>query len=468
MSLASPAPGLDGSHDPFAPLRIANFRWFVISILTMAMGAQIQGVVVAWQMYDVTGDPLALGLVGLAEAAPFIAFALYAGHVADVRDRRRVALTSLVLLFICAGVLAVASARYFPSGGAHAAGIRGRAGGPGALMQVVIYTVIVVCGAARSFLLPARNALGAELVPRALFPSAVAWRAGIWQVAAVAGPALGGVCYAWVGPTRSYAIAAGLMAASLVTVAKIRAPARPASARAEAPLIASVREGLSFLFTRPIFLGAITLDLFAVLFGGATAILPIFADQILHVGPTGLGALRAAPAIGAVLMSGFIALRPPGRQIGRTFLRAVVAFGAFTIGFALSKSFVLSLVLLAASGAADMLSVYFRATLMQVMVPSGMLGRVSAVNQIFIGSSNELGAFESGVAARLLGAVPSVVVGGAITVASALTTNWVFPALARLDSFADYAHAPESTAVAATAAGAGKEPVTRDPPSAPS
>ena len=211
------------------------------------------------------------------------------------------------------------------------------------------------------------------------------------------------------------------MAASLYTVTPIRAPARPAPARSEA-LIASVREGLAFLFKRPIFVGAITLDLLAVLFGGATAILPIFADRILHVGPTGLGALRAAPAIGAVLMSGFIALRPPGHRVGQTFLRAVIAFGVFTIAFALSKSFLLSLVLLAASGAADMLSVYFRATLMQVMVPSGMLGRVSAVNQIFIGSSNEIGAFESGVAARLMGPEASVVFGGAVTLAVALAT----------------------------------------------
>jgi MFS family permease len=448
MSLASPAPAPAPPHDPYAPLRILNFRWFVISILTMAMGAQVQGVVVAWQMYDVTRDPLALGLVGLAEAAPFIGFALYAGHVADVRDRRRVALTALVLLCLCAVGLAVASALLFTPG-------RGR---PGALIQGVIYAIIVVCGAARSFLLPARNALGADLVPRPLFPSAVAWRAGIWQVAAVSGPAIGGILYAAVGPTRSYAIAAALMAVSFVTVARIRAPARPPSARSDAPLIASVRQGLAFLFTRPIFLGAITLDLFAVLFGGAVAILPIFAGEILHVGPRGLGALRAAPAIGAVLMSGFIALRPPGRRIGRTFMRAVIAFGVFMIGFALSRSFVLSIVLLAAAGAADMLSVYFRATLMQVMVPSGMLGRVSAVNQIFIGSSNELGAFESGLTARLMGAVPSVIMGGAITIGSALVTNWVFPSLARLDSFADYAAAPDPSA----------EPIKRDPPSAPS
>jgi len=466
MSLASPTDGPNQApnppHDPYAPLRIANFRWFVASILTMAMGAQIQGVVVAWQMYEVTRDPLALGLVGLAEAAPFIAFALYAGHVADVRDRRRVALASLVVLLACAAALAVASALFFAPG--H--------GRPRAAIQMVIYAVIVICGAARSFLLPARNALGADLVPRALFPSAVAWRAGIWQVAAVAGPALGGIFYAWVGATRSYAIAATLMATSLVTVARIRAPARPRSTRAEAALLASVWEGLAFLFKRPIFLGAITLDLFAVLFGGAVAILPIFADAILHVGPKGLGALRAAPAIGAVLMSAMIALRPPGRQLGRTFLRAVIAFGVFTIGFALSKSFVLSLVLLAASGAADALSVYFRATLMQVMVPSGMLGRVSAVNQIFIGSSNELGAFESGLAARLLGAVASVVVGGAITIGVAVVTNWVFPALARLNSFSDYAFGDAAEADGNQGAGAGSGaiagPLTPGRPSAPS
>src|SRR5262245_1096076 len=358
MSLESPGQGPASPHDPYAPLRIGNFRWFVASILTMAMGAQIQGVVVAWQMYDLTKSPLALGLVGLAEAAPFIAFALLAGHVADVRDRRRIALAALVLLFACAGGLAIASAVLDTRGPGRAT----------ALIQAIIYGIIVVCGAARSFLLPARNALGADLVPRVLFPRAVAWRAGVWQVAAVTGPALGGILYAAVGPTWSYAIAAALMATSLVTVWRIRAPARPPRARSEA-LVASVEEGLRFLFKRPIFMGAITLDLVAVLFGGAVAILPIFADTILHVGPTGLGALRAAPAVGAVLMSGVIALRPPGRQVGRTFLRAVVAFGVFMIGFALSRSFVLSLVLLAASGAADMLSVYLRGRLMQVVVP---------------------------------------------------------------------------------------------------
>src|SRR6185312_78607 len=223
----SQAPAVPAPHDPYAPLRIPNFRWFVGSILAMAMGAQVQGLVVAWQMYAVTHDPLALGMVGLAEAAPFIGFALYAGHVADIRDRRRVALSALGVLLLAAVALAVASTMFLGQQR------------PSAWLRWAIYAIIVVCGAARSFLLPARNALGADLVPRPLFPSAVAWRTGIWQVAAVTGPAMGGLLYAWVGPTSSYAIAAGLMGISLVTVARIDAPVRQKVPRAE-PLVASV------------------------------------------------------------------------------------------------------------------------------------------------------------------------------------------------------------------------------------
>jgi MFS family permease len=426
MSHAPMAAPSASHHDPYAPLRVANFRRFAWSILTMAMGAQIQGVVVAWQMYALTHDPLALGMVGLAEAAPFIGFALYAGHVADVRDRRRIALTALAVLTAAAAALAVASVWLV---GPEA---RGRAsGGP---MRAFIYAVIVVCGAARSFLLPARNALGADLVPRPLFPSAVAWRAGVWQVAAVTGPAVGGLLYTWVGAPASYGIATALMAISFVAVSAIRPPPRTDPPRTESPL-ASIRQGLAFLFGRPVFVGAMTLDLLAVLFGGATAILPIFAEEILHVGPSGLGALRAAPAVGAVLMSGLIALRRPPGRVGPTFLTAVALFGAFTIAFGVSRWFWLSLLMLAASGAADMLSIYFRSTLLQVMVPQGMLGRVSAVNQIFIGSSNEIGAFESGVAARLLGTVPSVVFGGAVTIMVTAVVAWRVPSLSRLDRF---------------------------------
>jgi MFS family permease len=407
--------------DPYAPLRVAGFRWFVASVLAMALGAQIQGLVVAWQMYALTHDPLALGMVGLAEAAPFIGLALYAGHVADAHDRRRVALAALLVLFACAAALGVVSFL-----------VLGRAA-PRAFIRFSVYAVIAVCGVARSFLLPARNALAAEVVPRALYARAVAWRTGVWQVAAVTGPAVGGVLYAWVGPTVSYGVAGLLMLAAFGAMTRIRASPRPARVGAPTPVLASVREGLVFLTRRPLFLGAMTLDLLAVLFGGAVAILPIFAEQILHAGPEGLGALRGAPAIGAVLMSAALALGGPPRRAGRTFLEAVALFGLCMIAFALSRWFWLSLVLLAASGAADMLSIYFRSTLIQVRVPPEMLGRVSAVNQIFIGSSNEIGGFESGLAARLMGAVPSVVMGGLVTVGVTAAIAWRVPELRRMD-----------------------------------
>lgn len=411
-----PAVSLAAPHDPYAPLRLPGFRWFVASVLTMAMGAQIQGVVVAWQMYALTHDPLALGMVGLAEALPFVSLALPAGHVADLHDRRRIALTALVALFGCS--LALAALSRFA---AHVPAAR-----------LGVYAIIVGCGVARSFLLPARNALSAEVVPRPLYASSVAWRTGIWQVAAVSGPAVGGVLYAWVGPTTSYLVAASLMAFAFGAVARVRVVA-PRVRTARSNLLSSVREGIVFLLERKLFLGAMTLDLLAVLFGGATALLPIFAEQILHSGPRGLGMLRAAPAIGAVLMSMFLALRPPHRRAGPKFLAAVAIFGVTIVGFALSRSFALSVFLLALGGAADMLSINFRSTMVQVLVPPEMLGRVSSVNQIFIGSSNEIGAFESGVAARLLGTVPSVVLGGVITIAVTLGVAWRIPELRRLD-----------------------------------
>ena len=424
-----PAVSAAAPHDPYAPLRLPGFRWFLVSILTMALGAQIQGVVVAWQMYALTRDPLALGMVGLAEALPFVGLALPAGHVADVRDRRRIALVALVILFACALVLAGLSV------------LAGRDPARAHAVRFGVYAIIVVCGVARSFLLPARNALAAEVVPRPLFASSVAWRTGIWQVAAVTGPAVGGVLYASVGPTASYVVAAAFMATAFVAVARVRVVVTRVPAP-RARMLASVREGLLFLLERRLFLGAMTLDLLAVLFGGAVALLPIFAEEILHSGPRGLGVLRAAPAIGAVVMSGVLALRPPHRRAGPTFLGAVVVFGVTIVGFALSRSLALSVGLLALGGAADMLSINFRSTMVQVLVPPSMIGRVSAVNQIFVGSSNEIGAFESGVAARLLGTIPSVIVGGSITIAVTLGVAWLVPELRRLDKIESDVDAP--------------------------
>ncbi len=412
---ASPEP-TSRPHDPYAALRIPNFRWFVASVMSMTVGTQIQAVVVGWQVYDATKDPLSLGLVGLAEALPFITIALFAGHVADRVNRRRVALIALAVLCVCSLALlgftlspnVIAERRVWP-----------------------IYAVIFASGVARSFLQPSRQALGAELVPRELYPNAVAWRSSTWQLAAVVGPAVGGLLYGFAGATTAYAVDAALMVAALAALGAVRHRAAPLVTTGES-VLESLAVGIRFVRGQRILLGALTLDLLSVLFGGATALLPIFASDVLKVGPEGLGLLRAAPSVGAVLTSVALAHWPPFRRTGRTLLTCVAAFGLSMIGFGLSRSFPLSLALLALSGSVDMVSVVVRSTLLQVLTPEAMLGRVSSVNQIFIGSSNEIGAFESGVAARLLGTVPSVVLGGTVTLLVVAATALRVPELRKL------------------------------------
>ena len=300
-----------------------------------------------------------------------------------------------------------------------------------------IYVVIFASGIARSFLQPARQALGAELVPRQLYPNAVAWRSSIWQFAAVVGPALGGLLYGFGGPAVAYGVDLALVAIALSALATLsrptlHPPAVPSAESSEVSIAESLGVGIRFVRSQPVLLGALTLDLFSVLFGGATALLPIFAADILHVGPEGLGVLRAAPSVGAVLMSLVLAHRPPLRRSGAVLLLNVALFGLAMIGFGLSRHFVLSTVLLAVGGAVDMVSVVIRSTLLQVSTPRALFGRVSSVNQIFIGSSNEIGAFESGVAARLLGTVPSVVFGALVTLLVVGMTAWRVPELRRL------------------------------------
>lgn len=409
------------AHDPYAALRIPDFRRFVASVLVLTIATQIQAVVVGWQIYAVTRDPLSLGLVGLAEALPFISIALFAGHVADRSNRWRVVALAMAAMLGCAAALlaftlvpgSLARGRVWP-----------------------IYAVIFASGIARSFLQPARQALGAELVPRPLYPNAVAWRSSIWQSAAVLGPALGGILYGFGGPALAYGVDLALVVVALAAIARVRGVPAAQELALDAPGQASLPEGLGagvrFVRSQPVLLGAITLDLFSVLFGGATALLPIFAADILHVGPEGLGVLRAAPSVGALLISLVLAHRPPLRRSGAVLLLNVAFFGLAMIAFGLSRTFALSTVLLAVSGAVDMVSVVIRSTLLQVATPQALFGRVSAVNQIFIGSSNEIGAFESGVAARLVGTVPSVVVGGVVTLMVVGVTAWRVPELRRL------------------------------------
>jgi MFS family permease len=404
------------TFDSYASLRYPSFRWLVISLMTMTVATQLRGVVVAWQVYEITHDPLSLGLIGLAEALPFIAVALFAGHVADRLDRRRIIIGSLVLTFACAVSLLVLTLRH----GHHPL----QSAAP-------FYAVIFVSGISRSFLMPSRTALAAELVPRELYANASAWRTSSFQIAAVTGPAIGGLLYAVGGPTAAYTVDVVLMLTALVVMRRVHSPAST-----RAPLTQSVArglaEGIAFLRSQPILLGAMSLDLFSVLFGGAVALLPIFASDILRVGPQGLGALRAAPAAGAVVMSLWLAHRPPMQRAGRSLLLAVAVFGVAMIGFALSRSFVLSLGILALSGMVDTVSVVVRSTLLQVFTPDALLGRVSAVNAVFIGSSNEIGAFESGLTARLIGAIPSVLLGGSLTLVTVALTAWKAPALRRL------------------------------------
>ncbi|HEY0150712.1 MAG TPA: MFS transporter [Longimicrobium sp.] len=402
-------------HDPYVSLRNPNFLWYVASLVALTLGTQIQATVVAWQVYEITRDPLSLGLVGLAEAIPFIGAALYAGHVADLHDRKRLCLAALLVQTACGGaLLALAMRPQILAGGTWP-----------------IFAVVFASGIARSFLQPARTALGAEIVPRETYANAVAWRSSLWQFGAVMGPALGGVLYGFASARAAYAAEAALCALALLLFARIAYTRRPAAAR-EGTIGQNLTIGIRFLMKQPQLLGAQVLDLFSVLFGGAPALLPIFAAEILRVGPQGLGVLRAAPAAGAVAMSLVLAHRKL-RRAGPTLLLCVAGFGVCWILFALSRSFWLSLGLLALSGMLDNVSVVIRSTLLTLRTPEHLLGRVSAVNQIFIGSSNEIGSFESGVAARLLGAVNSVLLGGLVTLGVVGVTAYKVPALRELD-----------------------------------
>lgn len=404
---------------PYAALRIPEFRLFVTARVCVTMAIQIQAVVVGWQVYEITKDPLSLGLIGLAEAIPSIAVALYAGHVADVVPRKRIIMVGLATLLLCSAALL-----FFTTN-------------PGAFVfqwgVVPIYSVIFLSGIARGFISPALFAFMPQLVPRDVFPNAITWNSTLWEFAAIAGPAIGGLVYGFAGITAAYTVDVALVAAGLLLAMAIAGKPVPPSTE-EQGVVEKIKAGLRFVFHNKIILSAISLDLFAVLFGGAVALLPIFADEILKVGEIGLGFLRSAPSLGAVLMAVYITHHPIRQNMGKTLLWAVAGFGGCMIVFALSQNFWLSLAVLVISGAFDCVSVIVRSTLLQTLTPENMKGRVSAVNYIFIGSSNEIGMFESGVAARLLGVVPSVIFGGCMTLGVVAATAWLSKSLRELQS----------------------------------
>jgi MFS family permease len=407
-----------GAHDPYAVLRNPDYRWFIVSMGLVTLGLQMQGLVVGWQVYRRTGDPLALGLVGLSEALPFLAVALFGGHVADRLNRLRLCMVSTLSLAACSALLVLFTMRSMS--------------GPMAKAVVPMYGIIFLTGIVRAFYRPANVALGTDLLPKALYANGSTWRVSVFHGGMVIGPAIGGLVYGWRGPVAAHSLVMLLLLAGFAGMLPIRYVPKPVKHR-EGSIFESLGEGLRFVFSKKLLLGAISLDLFAVMFGGAVAVLPVFANDILNTGPQGLGLLRAAPAVGSVFMGITMAHLPPMRRAGRTLLICVASFGVAMIAFALSRSFLLSLLLLAASGAVDNVSVVLRSTLLQMVTPAHMLGRVSSVNQVFIGSSNEIGAFESGVAARFLGLVPSVVFGGCMTLLVVAFTSWKVPELRKMD-----------------------------------
>ena len=377
------------------------------------LGFHMLGVAVSWQLYALTGSALDLGLVGLVQFAPMILLTLIVGQVADRYDRRLIATVCQVVKAVAAATLALGTLGGWQS-------------------KTTLLAAVALAGSARAFEGPASTALVSEVVPRSILARGMAWVVSANQTAQIVGPALGGFLYA-LSPAAAYVMAGALFGLAGVSAMLIRGRR---TARLREPItLESLFSGIAFIRSRRLLLGTMTLDLFAVLLGGATALLPIYARDILYTGPFGLGLLRSAPAVGALATSVFLAHYPLERRIGRNLFRAVIAFGAATVVFGLSTSFVLSLAALSMLGAADVMSVVIRVSLVQIRTPDAMRGRVSATHSLFTGTSNELGAFESGLVAALVGTVPAVLVGGIGTIAVALLWMVLFPELRRLRTF---------------------------------
>ncbi|OYY50692.1 MAG: MFS transporter [Methylophilaceae bacterium 17-44-8] len=401
-------PQLFRSHQ-FAFVKLLAFR------IQMVLAYQMMAVVVGWHIYELTHDPLALGLIGLAEVIPYFSCALFAGHAVDhYYSRRAFAILAASLLCLNALTLTAISLGWI-------------SGDP----TVWIYSSIAFTGIARAFIAPSYNTLFAIIVPRASFARGAGVGSSIFQIGLVIGPALGGLLVGFASKTMAYALASALCAGAVVAMLMLKVKEPPA--QTGVAVFKSIGEGLRFVWGNQIVFGAQMLDMFAVLFGGAVALLPAFVHDVYQMGPEGLGVLRAAPAVGAIATGLWLTKHPINLHAGRWLLGAVAGFGACMIGFALSPYFWLAVAILMLSGVLDGISVVMRQTILQLATPDGMRGRVSAINGIFIGSSNELGAFESGVAAKLLGLVPSVIFGGMITISIVGLTAKLAPKLRDLE-----------------------------------
>jgi MFS family permease len=425
------------AEDPRLAGRVAftypNFVSYTLARFFIVVALEMQSVAVGWQVYEITKRPLDLGYVGLAQFLPGFALFLFAGHAADLYDRRKLLMWCYGGFALCSALLLAISWRAPQS--VHAVSVHSISVHSSSVHS--IYVVLVLLGIFRCFNWPASRALLPQLVPEEHFSNAVAWTASTFQIATIAGPAIGGIAYAlFRGPEGVYAIA--VVVSILSTILTLRIHPQPTSpekelAEKEPVTLRTVLAGFRFIWEKKLILGSISLDMFAVLLGGAVALLPVYARTILHTGPWGLGLLRSAPGVGAALMAIVVAHRPIRRRAGLTMLLSVAAFGVLTIVFGVSHSLILSLVALFLLGASDMVSVIIRATLVQVATPDEMRGRVNAVDMLFIGVSNELGEFESGLTAQWFGTVPAVVLGGVGTLLVIATWAWLFPELREAD-----------------------------------
>jgi len=411
---------LTQKKDPFGALKITEFRNLMLGRFLFIMGLRMMGTLVGWWIYELTNEPFAIGLIGLAEVIPAVSLALYAGHVIDISEKRKLLLKGVALYWVCAIALLLLSTNLTT--------------GTFSNLQIAIgiYFVIFCTGIIRSFTGPSFGTLVGEIIPKDLLQNATTWNQGIWLSASVLGHAMVGFFIAGFGNTGSLSIVIAMVTIGFVFIAKIK-PKPPHKQEVEQKTLESVKEGIRFVVQTKEVLGALSLDLFAVLFGGAVAMIPVFAKDILKVGPIGFGWLNAAADIGAIIIIFIITLFPVHQQQGKKLLLAVGGFGICIIVFALSTTFWVSFTALVLSGILDGFSMIFRGTIVQLKTPDHMRGRVMSVNSMFINSSNELGQFESGLAARAMGVVPSVVFGGIMTLLVVTTTWFKAPSLRKME-----------------------------------
>ena len=407
-------------NDPYAALRFREFNIFLLVRFAMVFAWSMQFVVIEWQVYSITKDPFSLGIIGLMEVIPAVSLALFAGHVVDQKEKKGLLLKCILgFSVISFGLFLITWPEVIGDWSQNK-------------VLYTIYALVFLGGVVRSFIGPTIFSLFSLLVPKKIYPNAATWSSSVWQMGAVVGPAIAGFAINWIGVHWSMCFVFACSLVAFISLTQI--PKKPIlNTKIGEPVFKSLKEGLNFVFSTKIILGALTLDMFAVLFGGAVALLPVFAQDILKVGPEGVGVLRAAPAVGALIIMFTSAYFPLNKNAGYKLLGAIFAFGCCIILFGVSTWFWVSVIALFLSGITDGISMIIRQTILQLRTPDEMRGRVASVNSMFVGSSNELGAFESGLTAKLMGTVTAVIFGGSMTLITVVSTGALLPSLRKLD-----------------------------------